>query len=110
MSADRLSLILCTVPDVVTGRTIADVLLQEKLAACVSILPGLESHYIWKEKREQAEESLLLIKSPVSQFIKLSECIQKNHPYECPEIVQIKDLDALPAYAQWVIQSCSLGE
>jgi periplasmic divalent cation tolerance protein len=92
----------CTVPDVDTARRLASVLLTRKLAACVSILPGCESHYIWEGRLQISEEVLLKIKAPARRWRALRETLAAEHPYDCPEILRVDVTDALPEYANWV--------
>ncbi|MDR0534398.1 MAG: divalent-cation tolerance protein CutA [Verrucomicrobiales bacterium] len=98
-------LILCSVPDLQSGRLLADVLLEEKAAACVSILPGVESHYVWQGKREQSGELLLLVKTMEDKYLEAEELIRENHPYECPEILAISASQVSPAYLAWLKNS-----
>lgn len=92
----------CSAPDLATARALASLLLDRRLAACVSILPAVESHYVWQETREQAQEVLLLIKSTREAWPRLERTLRKNHPYNCPEILQLPVLDGHPAYLLWV--------
>lgn len=100
----KISLVLCTVPDVRSGRKIADFLLKEKLAACVSIVPRVESHYVWKGKREKSVEAMLIIKTGANRYKNLEKAIKIKHPYECPEILQISVDDAFKPYVHWVFE------
>lgn len=96
----------CSAPDLPTARRLAGVLLDNRLAACVSILPGVESHYNWKGKRECSQEFLLKIKAPAWQWRSLVETLAAEHPYECPEIIRFDAADILPEYEAWVHASC----
>ncbi|MFZ5806652.1 MAG: divalent-cation tolerance protein CutA [Verrucomicrobiota bacterium] len=102
--AKKLGLILCSTPDVKNGRKIAQKLLDEKLAACVSIISKMESHYVWKGKREQTKEVLLLIKAPKNSFKIIEKTIRTLHPYECPEILQIGVEQSFKEYLNWVFE------
>lgn len=95
-------LVQCSAPDLTTARSLASLLLERKLAACVTILPSVESHYVWQESREQAQEVLLLVKSTKEAWPRLERTLRKNHPYNCPEILQLPVLDGHPAYLHWV--------
>lgn len=99
------SLVLSSAPDMESARTIAGVLLDRKLAACVSLVPGAESHYVWEGKREQTAEVLILIKAPTAHWPKLRDEILAVHPYDCPEILQLDLSDGLPKYLEWLFQS-----
>jgi periplasmic divalent cation tolerance protein len=98
-------IVFCSVPDLAAGRLLADILLEEKVAACVSILPGAESHYVWQGKREVANELVLLIKATDGKYMEIEELILENHPYECPEIVAVSVEKISPAYLAWLRSS-----
>jgi periplasmic divalent cation tolerance protein len=83
------------------ARRIASALLDRKLAACVQILPGVESHYVWQGKREHAGEVLLLIKATRENFSALEQCVKANHSYECPEIVALEVAEVSADYRAW---------
>jgi len=98
-----ISILVCNVPDLATGHKIADRLLLEKLAACISILPLLESHYVWEGKKEVAREFMLLIKIARINYSPVEAMICELHPYTCPEILEISVTRGLPAYCSWVL-------
>ncbi|MBI4040644.1 MAG: divalent-cation tolerance protein CutA [Deltaproteobacteria bacterium] len=94
--------IFVTVPSKKVGQEIATLLLKERLAACVQILPGLESHYLWQKKICCDAECLLLIKSQKSRFQKLKKIILANHPYQIPQVVAIPITMGHAKYLQWM--------
>ena len=98
-------LIFCTFPDKSSAESIARLLINEKLAACVNIISGVTSIYAWEQKIETAEECLLLIKANKSNYQLIEEIIKKRHPYELPEIIAVSIEDGLPEYLHW-IDSC----
>ena len=77
-------------------------LIEERLAACVTILPQARSFYRWKEKIENEEEFVLLIKSGREVFPKLREAIAKEHTYEVPEVIALAVVDGSEAYLNWL--------
>jgi periplasmic divalent cation tolerance protein len=81
-------------------------LLERHLAACVNLLPGVESHYRWKGKLEASTEVLLLIKSSAEQFEDLRVVIAAHHSYVCPEIVAVAPQEIAPLYREWWEESC----
>ncbi len=99
---DEVVLVYSTAPDIEIARQIARVLVDEKLAACVSLLPSMQSVYRWQGKVEEAQETYIMIKTKRSCFSLLSERLQTLHPYELPEIVCISVKDGLPGYLQWI--------
>lgn len=94
--------VLTNVPDAATAETIARSLVERRLAACVNILPAVNSVYRWEGKVEQVAESVLLIKSTQSQYAELEKVIVKLHPYDVPEIIALSVAAGLPAYLWWV--------
>lgn len=98
-------LILSTCPDKESAEKIARQLINDKIAACVNILPGITSIYPWKGNIETAQEHLLLVKSREDQYQAVETSIQTHHPYELPEIIAVPIELALPEYLHW-IDSC----
>jgi periplasmic divalent cation tolerance protein len=80
---------LSPLPSPDEARVIAQAILERKLAACVNILPGVESHYWWQGKLESGQEVMLIIKSSAEQFDALAALVKEKHSYECPEIVAV---------------------
>ena len=100
---DTILLVFSQAPDEACARRIADALVGERLAACVNILPGVQSVYRWQGEVETASEVGLVIKTSTSRFAEMASRLQALHPYELPEIVALRPDAALPAYASWVI-------
>jgi len=94
--------VLSTVPSIKKARQLAGLLVSKRLAACVQILSGLESHYRWRGKKETAKEVLLLIKTKASAYKKLEKTLLKNHPYEVPEIVCLPITKGSKTYLDWI--------
>ena len=97
-------LIMCTCPNQDTAQVIADQLVDQALAACVNILPGVTSVYQWQGKRETAQEHLLLIKSANEAYQQLEQAITELHPYELPEVIAVPITQGLDAYLGWIEQ------
>jgi periplasmic divalent cation tolerance protein len=93
-------------PDAQTAQRIADVLVEERLAACVSVLPGMRSTYRWEGAIEHADEVLLLAKTVPVQWPALQARILALHPYELPELLAV-EARGLPAYLQWISREAS---
>lgn len=102
----NLTLLLTTTAKKSEARRLAQQALRHRAAACVQILSGLESHYIWKGKREVAREFLLLAKTTTARRPHLVKLWTKIHPYDCPEIVSLTGQSA-SAYARWVAAATS---
>jgi len=99
---DAYQLVLNTCPDQETAQQLADCIIDEKLAACVNIIPGLLSIYEWQGQREHGTEVLLLIKTRSDLYAELKTLICKLHPYELPEIIALSINDGLHAYLSWI--------
>lgn len=103
--ADEPQIVLSTVPDETTARRIASALVEERLAACVNIVPGLTSIYRWRDAIENAAELLLIIKTNAAIYPRLQDRIRALHPYELPEIIAVSPAGGLPDYFTWITNS-----
>jgi len=92
----------CTCPDADTAGRIASALVEERLAACVNILPGMRSIYRWQGQVETADEVLLLIKTSREAYPALQNRLRDLHPYELPELLAVEPALGLPGYLQWL--------
>lgn len=95
-------LVLTNCPDEATASTLALALVEDRLAACVNILPRVQSIYRWQGAVESASEIPLLIKSTVGRYAELEAVIRARHPYDVPEIIALPITQGLPAYLNWV--------
>lgn len=102
MKEEGMILVFCMVPDREVGRKLAGILLDEGLVACVSLVGGCESHYVWEGKREVSQEEFLKIKTVSGKWERVRERIREEHPYECPEILRVDVADGLEEYVGWV--------
>ena len=91
-----------TVPSKTAGEKIANVLLNNKLAACVNIIPGVSSFYTWKNKINEDAELLLEIKTKSRLFNSLEEIVTKNHPYDVPEVIAFPMQFVSKSYGAWI--------
>lgn len=98
----RHQLILTTCPDQALATTIAQALVDELLAACVNILPGVRSVYRWRGKTETAEEYLLVIKARTSAYDAIERRIRALHSYELPETIAVPIVAGAHAYLAWL--------
>lgn len=97
-----LLLILTTAPDQETAKQLAKSLVEQRLAACVNILPQINSVYEWEGKLEISDESLLLIKSTQRNYPAVERTLRAIHPYELPEILAVPVEQGLQDYLDWV--------
>ena len=95
-------LVFSTFPDAARARAIGRRLVAERLAACVNLLPGVTSIYVWQGKEEESAETLALIKTRRALYPALEARLRELHPYEVPEIVAVELAGGLPAYLQWL--------
>jgi periplasmic divalent cation tolerance protein len=102
-------LVLSTAPDDKEAESLARVLVEKKLAACVNVVPGVRSFYRWKGAVESASECLLVIKSSRALFGPLREAIEKLHSYEVPEVLALTVTDGAANYLNWLQSSLRGG-
>lgn len=94
--------IFCTCRHAEEARRIAHELVKCRLAACVNILPSIESIYRWQGQVESAHEVLLLIKTLRERFSELQERVIHLHSYETPEIIAVPIAEGLEKYLAWI--------
>jgi periplasmic divalent cation tolerance protein len=83
------------------GRTLVD----ERLAACVNVVPGVTSIYTWEGKREEATESLLVIKTRPERYPALERRVLELHPYAVPEVLALPVQAGASAYVRFIRDS-----
>ena len=104
---DEVLLLVTNLPDRDSAQRMAQMLVENRAAACVNILPECTSVYRWQDKIESASEVLLLIKTTRSEYKRVEELIQAQHPYELPEIIAVPVVEGLQAYLNWVAEEVS---
>ncbi len=97
-------IVFSTFPNELLAREAAGKLIEERLAACINILPGLTSLYRWKGKIEASPEVLLIIKTTRDRYPQLESALKACHPYELPEILAVATDAGLPEYLLWVAE------
>lgn len=95
-------LLLSTCPDAESAAAIARSVVEERLAACVSRVPGLTSLYRWRGDIHQDNEVLLLIKTRRDRYDALCARLVELHPYEVPEVIALEIADGHAPYLAWV--------
>jgi periplasmic divalent cation tolerance protein len=95
-------IILTTTGSQQEARKIANALVERKLAACVNIVPKVESIYRWEGKIETAEEWLLVVKTTADAFGRVRDAIKELHSYDLPECVSISVEEGSEEYLQWI--------
>lgn len=100
--ADGVVLVLSTLPDLSAARGLARSLLEERLIACGSVLPGVLSVYRWEGEVHEVDEAMLLMKTSPGRLVELFARLGELHPYSVPEVVGIPAGWVAHAYEQWV--------
>jgi periplasmic divalent cation tolerance protein len=96
-------LVLTNVPGRAAAERLADLLVEQRLAACVNILAPCRSVYRWKDAVQHDEEHPLLMKTTAERYPALEQALRAAHPYELPEIIAVPVERGLPAYLEWVV-------
>ena len=97
--------VLTNVGSEAAAREIAETLVEERLAACVNVVPGLRSVYRWKGEIVRDEEVLLLVKTTAHRYAQAEERLRELHPYEVPEVLALEAATGHAAYLDWVGES-----
>ncbi len=98
-------LVLTTAGSQQEAQQIARTLVDGRLAACVNIIPQIQSIYRWQGKVEDAQEWLLLIKTTDQAFERVRDAIGELHSYELPECISLSVEDGSAAYLNWISES-----
>jgi len=91
-----------TAPSEDVGRSIAQALVDERLAACVNLVPGLRSVYRWEGTVQEDSEVLLIVKSRADRSHALAARVQALHPYDLPEVLELPAVGGSDGYLDWV--------
>jgi periplasmic divalent cation tolerance protein len=94
--------ILVTTSSDAESHKIADLLLSKRKAACVNIVPAVESSFWWQGKLDSARESLLIIKTKASLLPKIVDLVKTAHSYELPEIIALPIVGGNEDYLKWI--------
>ncbi len=104
-SAAQFKIVLVTVPDLKTARSLARAALQARLIACVNLVPRIESHYWWQTKIESGTEVLLVLKTRKSKLAALEKLVLAKHPYDTPEFLVLPLDTGNKRYLDWLNQA-----
>lgn len=101
-SEPEVHVVLITAPDAETGGRLARSLVEERLAACVNVVPGVRSIYRWEGKIHEDLEVLLIVKTSSDRTAALAERVNALHPYDVPEVLALRSGGGSRAYLDWV--------
>lgn len=102
MSAPEPTLMVYVTCPAAVAEALATTLVEQRVAACVNVVPEVRSVYRWQGAVEQTEECLLLIKTAASRYEALEQQVRAHHPYELPEIVAVSLNAGFTDYLRWV--------
>ena len=102
---DRI-IVLITAGSEEEAHNIAESLVKEKKAACVNIVPTVDSLFWWEGKIDSARESLLLVKTKTSLFPEVVELVKRTHSYEVPEVIALPIIAGSDDYLKWLDAAC----
>ena len=105
IAAHPYCVVLCTCPTTALADQIAQTLVAEQHAACVNILPGIQSVYRWQGKIARDNEVLLLIKTDEGHLAQVERCIRALHSYEVPEMIVLPISHGHAPYLNWITES-----
>jgi periplasmic divalent cation tolerance protein len=103
--ASDVRLVLSTAPDAEAGLRLGRTLVEERLAACVNVVPGVRSIYRWREAIEEADEVLLVFKTTAAAAPALAARLTALHPYEVPEVLALEPAAGAEAFLGWIGES-----
>ena len=98
-------IVLTTLPADTDAATFAQALVEARLAACVNLLPVMDSIYRWEGKVEQEQERQVVIKTARVRVVALWERVRELHPYDVPEFIVLPIVEGNDAYLRWVGES-----
>ena len=101
----KCALVLVTAPNLRTARALARAALDARLAACVNLVPSIESHYWWEGKIESGREILLLLKTTPDHLPALEKFILQKHPYDTAEFLAVPITHGAQRYLDWIAAS-----
>jgi len=102
---DRI-IVLITVGSEEEAHKIAELLVNEKKAVCINIVPGVDSLFWWEGKLDSARERLLLVKTKASLFSEIISLVKEIHSYEVPEIIALPIIGGSEDYLKWLDTAC----
>jgi periplasmic divalent cation tolerance protein len=99
-------IVLITAGSEEEAHKIAESLVKRKQAACVNVVPRVDSLFWWEDRLDSAQESLLLVKTKASLFPEIVELVKRMHSYEVPEIIALPIIAGSEDYLKWLDIAC----
>ena len=99
-------IVLVTFPNLETARQIGTLLVKSQLAACLNLVPGVESIYWWENRVNRDNEIIGIIKTTHSCLSELEQTLITEHPYDVPEFLVFRPDSGFSEYLEWVMNSC----
>lgn len=96
------SIVYITTSGLIESKKIAKMLLEDKLAACINIIPTVESIYLWKGKIEEDSESIMLVKTRSELVENVIKKVEEVHSYEIPCVLEITLNKGSKTYLKWM--------
>ena len=100
---DKVLIVFCTFPEVALARHIGTLLVEKQLAACVNLIPAVESVYRWLGQVETATEVLAIFKTSAAAFPAFQQALTELHPYDVPEIIALEPAAVAVPYQAWLL-------
>ncbi len=102
---DKPVVVYSTFPSDEAARELGAKLVEKRLAACVNIIPGMVSLYVWKGEMQHDREVVMIIKSRRARVDALTEFVETHHPYDTPALVTLDVLGGSSAYIDWIFEN-----
>ncbi|XP_020803999.1 protein CutA homolog [Drosophila serrata] len=99
------SVVFITTPDRESAKKLAHSIIERRLAACVNIVPQIESIYLWEGKVNEDNEYLMMIKTRTERVDELSKFVRENHPYSVAEVISLPIQNGNLPYLKWITET-----
>ena len=99
----ELLVVLTTVTDIDTAKSLAHQIIAQQLVACCNIVPGVSSIYRWQGELRDDQECLLVMKTVKERYLELETFVRSRHPYEVPELLALPVTTCFKEYLSWVV-------
>lgn len=94
--------VLVTAPDLKSAKALASAALEARLAACVNVIPKIESFFWWEGKLQKADEAQMVFKTTLAKVTELEKLIEEKHSYDTPEFLVLPAVGGNSQYLEWL--------